>query len=337
MASCRRGKGFASSASAAFEGRSGEQGSPMRCAIWEVPFPYLLSRSPQRSTQQPGRKPHFDSDQNPDLVLPDLRRKPVHPLPPHRRAPAVAHAEPPAVQGADNFSLLDPAMAQRATGMRAAIRQGDDPQTPQILCLATLALGSEEGGTELNRPLPLSRTSHSALDRVVEGAYTEDLQRADSPGQAGTAIRLRADLEVKMVFDRGEVRGVAGLAGVAQECVLLHRLVSEYRDRFHVSVEGIIMLTVDREGHAKLAAVVNSVMNEDDLAVGDSEGGRADGGREVPALVGFRGAVGILANHSERVADTVAPDDVPLQRPGDAVEHRFPLSLSHQGKLFGVC
>src|SRR5271157_2648036 len=29
MASCRRGKGFASSASAAFEGRSGEQGSPI--------------------------------------------------------------------------------------------------------------------------------------------------------------------------------------------------------------------------------------------------------------------------------------------------------------------
>ena len=89
--------------------------------------------------------------------------------------------------------------------------------------------------------LALSRTSHSALDRVVEGAYTEDLQRADSPGQAGTAIRLRADLEVKVVFDRSEVRGVAGLAGVAQECVLLHRLVSEYRDRFHVSVEGIII------------------------------------------------------------------------------------------------
>ena len=30
-----------------------------------------------------GRKPHLDSDQNPDLGLPDLRRKSVHPLPPH--------------------------------------------------------------------------------------------------------------------------------------------------------------------------------------------------------------------------------------------------------------
>src|SRR5208337_4542719 len=81
---------------------------------------------PRRSTAPPGRKPHLDSDQNPDLALPDLRRKPVHPLPPHRRAPAVDQAEPPAVQGADNFSLLDPALAQRATGMRAAIRQGDN-------------------------------------------------------------------------------------------------------------------------------------------------------------------------------------------------------------------
>ncbi len=76
-----------------------------------------------------GRKPHLDSDQNPDLVLPDLRRKPVHPLPPHRRTPAVAQAEPPAVQGADNFSLLDPALAQRATGVRAAVRQGDNRLT----------------------------------------------------------------------------------------------------------------------------------------------------------------------------------------------------------------
>jgi hypothetical protein len=43
--------------------------------------------------------------------------------------------EPPAVQGADNFSLLDPALAQGATGMRAAVRQGDnrlsDPEDRQ--------------------------------------------------------------------------------------------------------------------------------------------------------------------------------------------------------------
>ena len=38
----------------------------------------------------------------------------------------VLQLEPPAVQGANDFSLLDPALAQRATGMRAAIRQGDN-------------------------------------------------------------------------------------------------------------------------------------------------------------------------------------------------------------------
>ncbi len=34
--------------------------------------------------------------------------------------------EPPAVQGADDFALIDPALAQRATRMRAGVRQSDN-------------------------------------------------------------------------------------------------------------------------------------------------------------------------------------------------------------------
>ena len=103
--------------------------STQRTAAHSVTAGGCGQTSPRRSTAPPGRRPHLDSDHDPDLVLPDLRRKPVHPLLPHRRAPAVAQAEPPAVQGADNFSLLDPALAQRATGVRAAIRQGHNRLT----------------------------------------------------------------------------------------------------------------------------------------------------------------------------------------------------------------
>jgi len=84
------------------------------------------------------------------LVLSDLYRKPVHPLPRHRGTTTVIQLEPPAVQGADNFSLLNPALAQRATGMRAAIRQSDNrlsgPEYRQVQAMdlagSTAALGN---------------------------------------------------------------------------------------------------------------------------------------------------------------------------------------------------
>src|SRR5271157_3301970 len=77
-------------------------------------------------SRSPGNLNDLHSDQNPDLVLPDLHRKPVHPRPPHRGTTTVIELEPPLVQGADDFALLDPALAQRATGMRAGVRQSDN-------------------------------------------------------------------------------------------------------------------------------------------------------------------------------------------------------------------
>ena len=64
-----------------------------RCRVRRISHGRRMRSDPSAEIDRTaGRRPHLDSDQNPDLVLPDLRRKPVHPLPPHRRTTTVAPA-----------------------------------------------------------------------------------------------------------------------------------------------------------------------------------------------------------------------------------------------------
>src|SRR5262249_8925668 len=66
---------------------------------------------------------HFD----PNLLPLHLAPKAVHRLPAHRGAAAASQLEPPLVDRADGFALVDPAEAERPVFVRATAQQGEKP------------------------------------------------------------------------------------------------------------------------------------------------------------------------------------------------------------------
>src|SRR5271157_5718947 len=134
--------------------------------------------------------------------------------------------EAPAVQGADNFSLLDPALPQRATGMRAAVRQGDNrrsgPEDRQAQ--AKDLAGSTPARRNLIGAAHQDPIGHDTwLARRQPGWKTASLGLASEASTTVDSMVARFTVELQarrglLSFSRGErgeprLRGRAGTAG----------------------------------------------------------------------------------------------------------------------------
>ena len=87
----------------------------------------------------------------------------MHPLAADGRAAPVGQLEPPAMQRADHFALLDPAVPQRPAGMRTTARQGDHARLPSGKSpAATRAASSERPAPSLSSSSRQTAT-HSAM------------------------------------------------------------------------------------------------------------------------------------------------------------------------------
>jgi hypothetical protein len=105
------------------------------------------------------------SNLDPHFLPPDLAPEPVYPLTADRGTATVGQFEVPAMQRADDLAVLDPAMAQRASGMRATARQSDDFRS-----------GSKEGDSEAER---VRRTARS-FPEFVEPANRDPVGHSRS-------------------------------------------------------------------------------------------------------------------------------------------------------------
>jgi hypothetical protein len=83
---------------------------------WRAAFLVGLGRGSRRA-----RRASNTLQVDPELLSPDLGPESVYPFASHGCAAAVYELEPPVVEWADDFSVLNPALPERTARVRAAI------------------------------------------------------------------------------------------------------------------------------------------------------------------------------------------------------------------------